>query len=297
MTGAPIPTQPSPLLLSNGRVLDVWLAGPDDGTPLLFIPGTPDAGIPFAGMVDQLAERRLRYVSFSRAGYGSSTRSAGRSVADVVEDVKALLASLGAERAWVMGWSGGGPHALACAALLPDQVLGTALIGSVAPFPAEGLDWMAGMGDENVEEFRAALEVPEALIAFIERYWPIYRDMTGSQVAEALGDLVDEVDRGSIRDEFAEWLAAIWREGLRESYWGWFDDDMAFVRPWGFDLGAIQGPVHIWQGGHDRFVPFAHGQWLATHVGGACPHLLDEHGHLTLIVDSVPAIIDELIGR
>ena len=71
-----------------------------------------------------------------------------------------VLDHLGAERAWVVGWSGGGPHALACAALMPDRVRGTALIASVAPYPAEGLDYLAGMGAENVEEFSAALAGP-----------------------------------------------------------------------------------------------------------------------------------------
>jgi len=296
MTNPAVPTQPSPLLLPGGRVLDVWLAGPEDGTPLLFIPGTPGAGIPYPPMVEALAQRGLRYVSFSRAGYGSSTRSPGRSVADVIDDVKEVLASIGADRMWVAGWSGGGPHALACAALIPERVLGTALVASVAPYPAAGLDWMAGMGAENVEEFQAALDGPDALTGFMERAWQTYHQVTAQQIADAFGDLVDDVDRGSIRDEYAEWLAALFREAIRESSWGWYDDDMAFVSPWGFDLGAIPGPVHIWQGRHDRMVPFAHGEWLAVHVGSACPHLLDEHGHLSLVVDSMPMILDELVG-
>jgi pimeloyl-ACP methyl ester carboxylesterase len=88
----------------------------------------------------------------------------------------------------------------------------------------------------------------------------------------------------------------IMRDGLRESYWGWFDDDLLFVRDWGFDLATIPGPVHIWHGVHDRMVPFGHGSWLADHVGGARPHLFDDHGHLTLIVDMLPDILDELIA-
>ncbi len=295
MSSPVTPSGPSPLLLPSGRVLDLWLAGPEDGTPLLFIPGTPGAGIPFGSMVEQLGERGLRYVAFSRAGYGSSTRSPDRSVADVTDDVRAVLASIGADQAWVLGWSGGGPHALACAALLPDQVLGTALIASVAPSDADGLDWMAGMGAENVDEFRAAFDGPGQLTAFMEAATPGYRQVTARQVADAFGDLVDDVDRGSIRDDFAEWLAELFREALREGHWGWHDDDLAFVRPWGFDLGAIPGPVHVWQGRHDRMVPFAHGEWLAAHVGGACPHLLDGEGHLSLVVDRMPAILDELV--
>jgi len=280
----------------DGRNLDLYVAGPVDGDVLLFHTGTPTAPIPFAPAVRVMADRGLRYAAFSRAGYGSSTRRPGRSVADVIDDVETVLDHLGAERAWVIGWSGGGPHALACAALLPDRIRAAATIAGVAPYPADGLDYLAGMGDENVEEFNAALDGPEALIAFKERNWPIFRSVTGEEVAEALGDLIDDVDRNALTGEFADWTAAIFREALRESYWGWFDDDMAFVRPWGFGLAAIDVPVHIWQGRHDRMVPYAHGEWLAAHVRGAVPHLFEEHGHLSLAVDSLGRIVDELIG-
>lgn len=297
MTDPEISLGAQPFHTPDGRRLDLWLAGPADGTPLVFHAGTPGCGLPFAPFVRELAKRGLRYVGFSRAGYGSSTRRPGRAVADVVEDTQVVLDSIGARQAWIAGWSGGGPHALACAALMPDRVLGTALIASVAPYPAEGLDFLDGMGAENVEEFTAAIQSPEeALIAFMERSWPVFRAITGGEVGDALGDLVDEVDYGSIRDEFADWLAALFREGLRESYWGWYDDDMAFVRPWGFEVGAIRGPVHVWQGAHDRMVPYAHGEWLSAHVGGACAHLLADHGHLTLAVDSLAEILDELVG-
>jgi pimeloyl-ACP methyl ester carboxylesterase len=288
--------EPRPIPTPDGRTLDLFVAGPEDGAPLVFHCGTPGSGLPFEPFVDALAERGLRYVSWSRPGYGSSTRQEGRDVADVVKDMATVLDHLGAERCLVLGWSGGGPHALACAALLPERVEAVATIASVAPWPAEGLDWMAGMGEENVEEFSASLESPEALIAFKERAWPIWSKVTAQEVADAFGDLIDDVDRGSLTGEFSEWIAGVMHEGLREGYWGWFDDDMAFTRPWGFDLGSIRVPVHLWQGAHDRMVPFAHGEWLAAHVGSACPHLLPEHGHLTLAVDSLPQILDELTG-
>jgi pimeloyl-ACP methyl ester carboxylesterase len=289
--------EPERLSTPDGRSLDLYIEGPPDGkTPLVFICGTPGSGIAFQPFVDVLAERGMRYVSWSRPGYGSSTRQPGRDVADFVTDTATVLDHLGADRCHVLGWSGGGPHAMACAALLPDRVEAVATIGGVAPWPAEGLDWMAGMGEENIEEFSASLESPEALIVFKERAWPIWSKVTAQEVADAFGDLIDDVDRGSLTGEFSEWTAAVFREGLREGYWGWFDDDMAFIRPWGFDLASIRVPVHIWQGGHDRMVPFAHGEWLAAHVGNACPHLFAEHGHLSLAVDSLPRILDELIG-
>jgi pimeloyl-ACP methyl ester carboxylesterase len=287
---------PTPLILPDGRQLDLFVVGPDDGMPLLFHHGTPSSGLPAAGFVDAVTARGLRYVAWSRPGYGDSTRQPGRSIADVARDAAAVLESMGAERAYTLGWSGGGPHAMATAALLPERIVGAATIGGVAPYPAEGIDWFEGMGPENVEEFGASLEGPEALIAFKERAWPIWSKVTGGEVAEAFGGLIDDVDRGSLTGAFADEVAASTRDGLRTGYWGWFDDDMAFNRAWGFELESMRVPMHIWQGGHDRMVPYAHGSWLAAHVGAACPHLLPEHGHLTLAVDSIDDILDELIS-
>jgi pimeloyl-ACP methyl ester carboxylesterase len=283
------------LRLPDGRSLDVFVDGPEDGTPLVYHMGTPSSGVPFGPTVQTLAERGLRYVSFSRAGYGSSSRRAGRAVVDVVEDTVAVLDAIGAEHCYIVGWSGGGPHALACAARMPEKVIGVATIGGVAPYPAEGLDWNAGMGAENIEEFGAALTGPDELTAFMERVAPALQTVNAGGVADAFGDLIDEVDRGSLTGAFADGTAGSFREALRNGYWGWFDDDIAFTRAWGFELDEISVPVAVWQGGHDRMVPFAHGEWLAAHVPGASPRLLPEHGHLSLAVDSFPRIVDELL--
>jgi pimeloyl-ACP methyl ester carboxylesterase len=278
------------------RSLDLFLAGPQTGIPLVFHAGSPGAGLPFPPLVETLASRGLRFASASRPGYGSSTRQAGRSVVDVVDDTAAVLDEIGAERCYVIGWSGGGPHALACAARFPERVIAAATIGGVAPYPAEGLDWTAGMGAENQEEFAAALAGADALIPFKERVAPELRAVTPEQVADAFGDLIDDVDRGSLTGGYAAWVADFLHEALRDGYWGWFDDDLAFTKPWGFKLDEIRVPVFVWQGGHDRMVPFAHGEWLAAHIPGVRARLFPEHGHLTLLVDSMAQIVDELIG-
>lgn len=282
----------------DGRSLDVWLAGPPDGSPFLFHSGTPGNGMPFGWHVDRLAERNLRYVSITRPGYGGSTRREGRRVVDVVDDVNTVLDELGIDRMYVGGWSGGGPHALATAALLPDRVLGTAIIAGVAPYPAEGLDWLAGMGEENVAEFGATLEGGEALRLIVEPQAAAMKVVTPTEIAAAFGDLIDEVDRAALDDPaLSTYIAELDHEAFRVGSWGWFDDDRAFVTPWGFDLASIEGRVHLWQGAHDRMVPYAHGQWLAAHVGGACVHLSDDEGHLSLVRDRFGDILDELIGN
>jgi pimeloyl-ACP methyl ester carboxylesterase len=280
----------------DGRSLDLYLAGPAEGDVLLFHSGTPGVPLPFEPLTAGMVERGLRYVAFSRAGYGSSTRRPGRSVADVTDDVVTVLDHVGADAALTIGWSGGGPHALACAALLPDRIRAAATIAGVAPYPADGIDFLEGMGEENLEEFAAALEGPEALIPFKERARATWSVVTAEDVAESFGDLVDDVDRGALTGDFAEWMATVFREALRESYWGWFDDDMAFIRPWGFELDTIRVPVHVWQGRHDRMVPFSHGQWLASHIPTARPHLFDDEGHLSLAVTRFGDILDELVA-
>jgi pimeloyl-ACP methyl ester carboxylesterase len=281
--------------LADGRLLDAWIDPDESGIPLVFHDGTPSSGMPFGPHVDAAHERGLRWVSWSRPGYGSSTRLENRSVVDVVDDTRDVLNQLAASKAYVGGWSGGGPHTLACAAMLPDRVIGVTIVAGVAPFDAEGLDFLAGMGEENVVEFGAALEGSEKLAEFLEPAWQSMRDLTGPEVAAGFGDLVDDVDRAALTGSYAEWLAASNHEALRDSFDGWLDDDIAFARPWGFDLDSFEVPIHIWQGAHDRMVPFAHGQWLASHVRHACPHLLPEHGHLSLGVAHFGVILDEML--
>jgi pimeloyl-ACP methyl ester carboxylesterase len=134
---------------SDGRVLEVSVSGPEDGVPLICHHGTPGAALPWEPFVAAAAQRGLRHVEYSRPGYGASDRQAGRAVADCAADVTAILDALGAPRFYTYGWSGGGPHALACAALLGERVIKAASIAGVAPWESEGLDWLAGMGEET----------------------------------------------------------------------------------------------------------------------------------------------------
>jgi pimeloyl-ACP methyl ester carboxylesterase len=291
-----VTTSPTLVPTPDGRVLDVYLAGPSDGDVLLFHSGTPGVPLPYEPMVAEMAKRGIRYVAVSRPGYGSSTRRPGRSVADVIDDAVTVLDHVGADNAVTVGWSGGGPHALACAALLPDRIRAAATIAGVAPYPADGIDYLEGMGQENLDEFAAALEGPEALLPFKERALTTWGCVTADEVAASFGDLVDDVDRGVLTGEFAEWMATVFRDSLREGYWGWYDDDMAFIRPWGCALGDIRIPVHVWQGRHDRMVPYSHGPWLAGHIPTAVPHLFEDEGHLSIGIGKFGEILDALVA-
>jgi pimeloyl-ACP methyl ester carboxylesterase len=285
-----------PLMLADGRALDVEVSGPDGGTPLFFLHGTPGTGQQYPPFAEAAAARGLRLVGYSRPGYGDSSRQPGRDVAACAADIAAIAGRLGADRFYVVGASGGGPHALACAALLPDQVLACTTVAGAAPFGAEGLDFLDGMGAENIEEFGAAIAGPAELRAYLERQVPELSEITGEQVAAALGDVVSSIDVATLTGEFADHLAASIRGALASGIWGWHDDDLAFVKPWGFELADLRVPVFIWQGGQDRMVPFRHGEWLAAHVPDAKARLLPEHGHLSITVGRFGEIVDELLA-
>jgi pimeloyl-ACP methyl ester carboxylesterase len=263
---------------------------------LLFHNGTPSSGQLFAPFVEEASQRGLRMISFSRAGYGSSTRQPHRSVADVIPDVIAVLDELGARRFYTLGWSGGGPHALACAALLPERLIAAATVGSPAPYGVNGLDWLAGMGRENIAGFNSALAGGALLQTFLEEIGPRFANVTPEEVIARLGDLVSPIDRTAISGEAADWLADVFRESVRNGIWGWYDDETALVHPWGFDLADVNAPVAIWQGSQDRMTPPAHGAWLASHIPGANPRLLADHGHLSLGVGSFGRILDDLLA-
>jgi pimeloyl-ACP methyl ester carboxylesterase len=280
--------------LPDGRALDVEVSGPDDGFPFVFLHGTPGACTQFRTMQRAAHERGLRLITFSRAGYGASTRRAARSIADDTDDVAAVLDHVSADRCLLAGWSGGGPHALACAARLADRVAGALVIAGVAPYDAEGLDYLAGMGEQNVEEFGLALDGEEALRPAHEREAEEMRGADAAALIEGMSTLLPEADRAVLTGEFGEDLAAMFNEAMRVSVDGWLDDDLAFVRPWGFKLAEIGVPTFLWQGSDDLMVPLGHGQWLAQQIPGVTTHLIDGQGHLLIATPALDDMLDEL---
>jgi pimeloyl-ACP methyl ester carboxylesterase len=277
------------------RSLDVLVIGPDDGLPMVFQHGTPGGIAVYPAMAAAAAARGLRMVLYARPGYGDSTPAPGRSVGSAAADIAVILDELDAPRFVTVGWSGGGPHALACARLLPGRCMAAASLAGFAPYPSPGLDWMAGMAAENVEEYSAAIAGEDGLMSMLESVGPQLSKVTGDQLPEVLGDLIPLADRHALRGELAEYFAGAWRSGLRHGVSGWRDDDLALVRDWGFSVerpGAL-APVAIWHGDQDRMLPLAHGQWLASHIPAARAHFLVGTGHLALPFD---AIFDDLLG-
>jgi pimeloyl-ACP methyl ester carboxylesterase len=266
----------------GGRTLRVLEDGDPRGVPVIAHHGTPGSRLLYEGWVEDAAERGIRLIAYDRPGYGGSDRQPGRSVADVAADVEAIADALGLDRILTQGRSGGGPHALACAALLGDRVAAAATLASVAPFDAEGLDFLAGMGEDNVDELGAAVEGADALGPLLEAYSPHLLAADPGELAEGLKSLLSPPDVAVVNGGLAEELIAVTSEGIRATRDGWLDDDLAFVKPWGFELDSISVPLQLWQGRQDLMVPLAHGEWLAQHIPGADARLSDDDGHLSL---------------
>jgi pimeloyl-ACP methyl ester carboxylesterase len=277
------------MTVDDGRRLEVLTAGNPGGYPWLWIPGTPSAAVDHPRLDDLTTKLDLRLVTWSRPGYGGSAPRPlppeGPRIVDDVPDIEAMLDALAIDEFVVAGWSGGGPRALACAAVLPDRCRAAATLAGVAPFDAKGLDWMAGMGPENVADFTAALQGPEAYAAFQEDFFMPLTSAGVADVSAGLGQLLTPTDKATFTGDLAEWLTEMIHRAGAQGVVGVRDDGLAITAPWGFDLAGISVPTAIWAAGQDAMVPFAHGKWLAANVPGAVAHLFDDAGHITLLND------------
>jgi pimeloyl-ACP methyl ester carboxylesterase len=281
----------------DGRTLAVEEAGDPNGRPVLVHGGTPNSRHLYPPTATDAAVRGLRLISYDRPGYGGSTSQPGRSIADCAADVRAICSELGIDRLATWGISGGGPHVLACAALLPDLVTAAASLASPAPLDAEGLDWFAGMGELNAEDARLFLRDRQAARAKLESDREEILATSAAEVAVALRTLLSPTDAAVLKDSLADYLVHCDHEGLAPSGEGWWEDTVAHASPWGFELSAISVPVLLLHGRHDQFVPFGHGQWLAARIPGVEARLSDDDGHLTLLTNRIPEVHSWLADR
>ena len=279
------------------RTLDVHEAGDPAGLPVIFHHGTPSAGLPYKTHAALAREQGIRLIGYDRPGYAGSTRAKGRRVKDCVADVTAIADALRLERFATWGVSGGGPHALACAALCDDRLKATASLASVAPLAADGLDWLAGMGEDNHVEFGKTLDGEEALRGFCA---PVAKEMIAAdpeELVRVLDSLLGPADRAVLTGAFAEYMHQCDVHGLTHGVDGWIDDDFAFVQPWGFEVGDISSPVLLLHGEDDRFVPVSHGHWLAARIPGVETRIDSADGHLTLFEGRMREVNAWLIAR
>ncbi|MGW5344462.1 alpha/beta fold hydrolase [Streptomyces sp. HUAS TT3] len=276
------------LALGDGRTLHVYDTGAPARAPggerlaVVWHHGTPNIGVPPVPLFPAAERLGIRWVSYDRPGYGGSTPRPGRDVASAAADVAAVTEALGIDRFAVMGHSGGGPHALACGALLADRVLAVVCGAGLAPFGAEGLDWYAGMTESGAASLRAAA----AGRAAKERY-----------EANAAYDpeMFTPEDHAALVGDWS-WFGDVVGPAVEAGPGGLIDDDLAFVAPWGADPARVLAPVLFLHGARDRIVPSSHGRWLAGRCPSAELRLSPADGHIS-VLGAGPAALEWLVDR
>lgn len=267
------------LELPDGRSLHVYDTGSGDAGDRLTViwhHGTPNIGVPPEPLFAASDRLGIRWVGYDRPGYGGSTRRIGRDVASAAHDVASVADALGVQRFAVMGHSGGGPHALACAALLPDRVTAAVSVSGPAPRGADGLDWFAGMAPSVAASLRAALDGPETK----ERY---------EASAANDPDMFIPADHAALSAEWS-WFLPVVNAALAGGPGGLVDDDLAAVAPWGFDPKQILAPTLLLHGRLDRVIPSSHGEWLAQRIPLAELRLTRTDGHISVLQSAASAL-------
>jgi pimeloyl-ACP methyl ester carboxylesterase len=282
---------------TNGRHLAVEEGGDPNGIPVLVHNGTPNSRLLYKHHVADAAARGIRLISYDRPGYGGSSPAPGRTVADCADDIRAICAALKIDRLLTWGVSGGGPHVLASAALMPDLVVAAASVASLAPYGAEGLDYYQGMGQLNADDIRLYFRDKAAARAKVDIDRAEMLAATPDEVAAMLASLLSGPDAAVLSGDLAEYLEMSTQSGLEPGGEGWWEDGSAHLEPWGFDLDAIAVPVLLLHGEQDQFVPFGHGVWLAAHIPGVEARLTADDGHLTLSEHRIPEVHEWLLSQ
>jgi pimeloyl-ACP methyl ester carboxylesterase len=266
------------LQLSDGRTLHVYDTSEDDADDRLAVfwhHGSPNIGAPPEPLLPAAERLGIRWVSYDRPGYGGSPPSPDRDVASAAGYTSAVADALGIDRFAVMGHSGGGSHALACAALLPERVLGVVSVSGMAPFGAEGLDWFEGFGPGGAAQLRAAAAGRAALEKHLAE-------------TDDEADFTPE-DEAALAGEWS-WLIDVVRPAIAGGMGGFIDDDLAVVGAWGFDPAGIVAPALFLHGGRDRMVPSSHGEWLARRCPSAELWLRPDDGHISILNQGAAAL-------
>ena len=294
MTTLPEPREDTRIELTDGRTVAVARFGPADGAPVIAHHGTPMCRLDLPGSVAMLDEIGVDLIMFDRAGYGQSTALPGRDVGAAAADAAAVADALGIDRFGVYGVSGGGPHSLACAALLGDRVTRTACVVGIGPYDAPDLDFYDGLHELSVAEFDVALRGRDAMQAYVDEFVAETRS-ADMAVMDEWADGLPEPDREAYygTPEARGILARALTEALAVSGDGWVDDGLAFVRPWGFELSAIATPVAVWAGAMDVLVPVGHARYLAGQIADSELHVVRDRGHA---LDDGP-IFTWIVGR
>lgn len=268
------------ITLADGRALEVHTAGTPGPKAIVFHHGTPGSALSWQSWLDLAAAHDVFAIAYSRPGYGNSARRSGRTVISNSTDIAEVLKHFGVSKTVSIGWSGGGPHALADTTL--PQCVGAITLAGVGEYGVDDLDFLAGMGEENHVEFGAAIQGEAQIEKWMQENSGPMAEVTGEQLIDAFGGLIGDADKAALTGEVAEQMAAEYRDSLSHGYFGWLDDDLAFVEHWGFEIREISKPVELWQGNDDFMVPHAHGKWLVTKIPTAELIFVPGEGHISM---------------
>ncbi|HEY3738166.1 MAG TPA: alpha/beta hydrolase [Jatrophihabitans sp.] len=282
--------------LEDGRGLEYRVNGPAGALPFVFHHGTPGCTVSPPDIERAVLAAGLRFVTYARPGYGRSSRQRGRLTVDAADDVRQLLDHLGAQRCITAGQSSGGPTALATAARVSDRVASVLVISCLAPFGVPGLDWTAGMGEDNVADLTAALDGEAAIRPKIELDAAYGADPDLDTLMHLTSTLLPGVDRAVLDQERGRFMVASMAGSVVSGADGWVDDALAAVRDWGFAVEEITAPAFLWHGDTDLIVPFGHGVWLSRRVPGMTSHLELREGHLSITAHHVERMIAEVVA-
>ena len=278
--------------LNDGRKLEYFENEIKSDNAILFLHGTPGDATAWTSWLGEV--RECKAISTSRPGYGNSEREKGRTVSSDLENQSQILDYFGIKKFISIGWSGGGPHSLNMTR--DERCVAAFTLAGVGEFGREDLDFLAGMGQENHDEFGAALKSETELCHWMEINAPTMQNVTGEQLIEAFGGLIGSADKKALTPEVATNMAKTFRSALATGFDGWIDDDLAFVQPFGFDLSKIDKPVIIYQGDDDFMVPHAHSIWLNKHIPTSTLKFIPGHGHISLGEEFRPEIIKEAVA-
>ncbi|MFM2237805.1 MAG: hypothetical protein RL389_152 [Actinomycetota bacterium] len=282
------------ITLSDGRHLELLVAGMPQSNAVIFHHGTPGATSTWEAWLSEVESRGGFAISYSRPGYGRSDRHEGRTIIDNASDIEEVLKHYGISKIVSIGWSGGGPHCLADTTLF--QSVAAISIAGVGPFGASDLDFLEGMGEENHDEFGEAVKGPAAIEDWMKRNAAGLAQVTSDEIIDAFGGLIGDADKKALNEGAAEGVAKSYRQSIEKGYYGWMDDDLAFVVPWGFDIASISKPVELWQGNDDFMVPHAHGYWLEKNIPTAKLNFVPGEGHISLGENQRGAIITNALN-
>jgi len=279
--------------LHDGRELQFLDNECDSNSAVVFHHGTPGHSSMWHPWLTSLSSFGIRAFAISRPGYGESTRNIGRTVSSITADVSELLNFFGIEKFVSIGWSGGGPHSLATT--FEARNVGAITLAGVGAYGVPDLNFLAGMGQENHDEFGAALEGEDVIRNWLITNASAMQKVSGDEIREAFGGLIGVADKLVLEGVYAEEMAASMRAGLEGSFDGWVDDDLVFIQDWGFKLAEITKPVHLWQGDDDFMVPHAHSFWLEKHIPTAKLRFIPGEGHISLGVNYQEEIINQAV--